>query len=64
MQPALQRIVEQIRLQNKGDDLEWEDLLLVNGAEALGDVDVGDDLKRELRFYELALEGTKAAHAQ
>jgi hypothetical protein len=36
----------------------------VNGAEALGDVDVGDDLKRELRFYELALEGTKAAHAQ
>ncbi|KAH9989715.1 eukaryotic rRNA processing protein EBP2-domain-containing protein [Russula compacta] len=56
---ALQRIRDAIKLDSS---LPWTETLTVSFPESI-DVDVNDDLNRELAFYKQALHGAKAARA-
>ncbi|KAI9508749.1 eukaryotic rRNA processing [Russula earlei] len=56
---ALERIRDTIKLD---PSLPWTETLMISFPETI-DVDVNDDLNRELAFYKQALHGAKAARA-
>ena len=61
VQAALQHTLDKVAV-DKQRKLPWDERLLVQGKIEIGDLDVNDDLKRELKFYEMALEATQIAH--